>query len=617
MASLEEKRLLAAAVTRRDKLARQKCFDAFSHSSVPTEAQQEFLDALGKIPHRYVRGGNQCKPAYSQVKMADGSYKAIAEIVVGDEVFVNTNETAKVIKTWHNGKKRVYRYNLADGNFTHSTPNHQMPQSVEEGYLNKKEIGKCTYLLSVKGNTFKKVDITSVAYQGIMNVYDITVDHPSHTYICDGIHTGNSGKTQVASREAAWLFSGTHPTFNPKEKWGDEPLQMLILGRTTKQIEETIWKKISAFLEPNSFKAQYQGGVLQKVTHLETGNTILFLSHHNENEAREKAQSFVLHYVWIDEMPGNVKTIEELHRRVQAKKGFFTATFTPKVINRDIQKLVDSAVPPLASSFILHMFDNPIYDETDKANILASLSSYDREYQETILAGGWLTPDEQVYQFDYEKMCQNPNNYSPSQRHVSVVDPAVSSKFGAILVVEDPVDSTWTIIRDDYIEKLFAPKKIFEAAMEVENKTNIVRRICDPHESWYIGHAREEKVNYMVPQAKTDSRKAELIINLQNAFSTGKLKVAPWCGNLLKELANCRWSDSGNGKIVNSSSFHLLDCCQYFVDCMPPPDITARPRTWQEQIMQENRERKRMEVSASKQAKNKPGRVKRKLRVWR
>ena len=96
-----------------------------------------------------------------------------------------------------------------------------------------------------------------------------------------------------------------------------------------------------------------------------------------------------------------------------------------------------------------------------------------------------------------------------------------------------------------------------------------MRRICDPHESWYLGQATKAGLIYICP--KKDGRKDTMIKNLQTALSSGKIKIAPWCHRLLEELEGAYWSEaeSGRTRIVGGHRLHSADCSQYFVDLMP------------------------------------------------
>lgn len=393
------------------------------------------------------------------------------------------------------------------------------------------------------------------------------------TYQYRWVVAGNqSGKTSLACREAAWVWSETHPGWKKPHAWGDEPLLMLIVGRTTKQLEEVIWRKIASYLDPADYHVHRVGGIIQKATHKSTGNVLIFTSHHADNEAREKLQAYVAHYVLCDEMPSSAKLLEELHRRIQARSGYFIATFTPKVLNQDIRRMVDMASAPYAKKYKLSMLDNPIY-EGRKDGIMASLASLTESYRNTVLYGDWMAGEEQVYWFDWDTMVKSPVDYSTSWRHMEVVDPALKSALGLTIWAEDPRSAAWYCIHAEKISGILVPTALVEAVRERTRKYNIVRRRSDPHEVWYIATAGNMGLVYEGVYKKND-RKGELIKGLQQKLGT-KIFIAPHCDSLIQEFQECRWSDQAEGKIVNASSFHLLDSSQYFADDIPVPDKTV------------------------------------------
>lgn len=428
----------------------------------------------------------------------------------------------------------------------------------------------------------------------------------SHRYVVAG---NQGGKSQLGAREVTWIFNDNHPKWKRPKEWGEEPLVLIVVGRTSKQYMEVLWRKIKSFLTPGEYTAHNQAGVLQKVTHNNNGNTIIFASHHADNEAREKLQAFVAHYVWVDEMPKSVYLLEELHRRVQAKNGYFLATFTPKVFNEQIKKLVDSSELPVAKKYRLSMLDNPIYHGRED-EILSQLSTYSDSYRNTILYGDWSLGEDAVYDFESEVHVEVPPNYSPAWRHVESVDPAVKSKFGFTLWAECPENGIWYCVKAKYLEGMYNPVEIVQAVLKETAGVNIVRRIYDPHERWYMGTASGMGVKpaYIHVHDKT-GRKGDLIKQLQYALGV-RIKIAPWCSEMIDEFTSCRWSETADNKIVNSSSYHLLDSAQYFVDLIPTKIAPVQtPSSWQDWLYQQNEKRKSKE-----QAKVSRGRVQRRRR---
>lgn len=420
-----------------------------------------------------------------------------------------------------------------------------------------------------------------------------------HRYVTAG---NQAGKSQLAARECSWLFTETHPFWKRPPRWGDEPLLILVIGKVQKQVEEVLWRKISAYLDPADYQEVRVGGALSKVVHRKNKNTILFGSHFNEREAREKAQGFVGHAVYLDELPSSVKIIEELHRRVMAKNGLFMATFTPKEPNAAIKALVDGASAPLAKKYQFSMLDNPIYTDADKQGILASLATFPEAYRRTILYGDWYSGDSRVYHFDKETMVEEPVGLNASWRHVPAVDPALQSKFGYLLWAENPQTGVWYLVQAEYIQGVLTPESVLETCEGKHAGRNVVRRVSDPHESWFINTASSHGISYISPWNK-NSRKKELIKGLQQALADhgpGSCRIAPWCSEFIREIESCQWSETAVDRIVNSSSFHLLDAAQYFVDCRPPSTAPKPSLGWEADLRLANEKRKKKEQLISK-----------------
>lgn len=423
-----------------------------------------------------------------------------------------------------------------------------------------------------------------------------------------------SGKSAVGARLVTWLLQENFPEWEKPARW-TEPLLILVLARTLKQAEESLWRKMEPFLEPGSYKVSRVGGIISKVTHLKTNNVMLFFSHDNANEARERVQSFTANFAWIDELPKNVKLIEEVSRRVQAKNGQVLLTFTPKSPAPDITRYVDTLEPPYGKVYTLLALDNPVYTDEDKQKLLESLKSFSENYRNTVLRGDWLQPDEMVYDFNYETMVMAPPDYSPSWRHVEASDPALSSAHGLIVAAENPSTGLWYIIKADYLKNILVPDKLVDEVMRRTSGLNVVRRVADPHETWYIQTANQKGMSYVVPYKKHE-RKPELIKNLQQALGT-RLFIAPWCQDLIDELTSCHWSEAGTNKIVKASRFHLCDSSQYLVDCLPKYDGKVMNLDyWAELRLGNENRKKREEAVRTRKAKPYTPRRIRRTRKW-
>jgi hypothetical protein len=413
-------------------------------------------------------------------------------------------------------------------------------------------------------------------YDGLeVDTYDIHVDSPTNLYLlANGLVTHNSGKSQTCARLLTWMLTDTHPKWKKPAVWGSESLLALVAGRTGRQIEESLLPKIRSYLEPGTFKEVRIGNIIQRLE-LTNGNRIVFQSLENPNMARERIQSYVAHIAWIDELPPTVEVMDELLRRIQARNGYFLASFTPLVRNVHVQRFVDNLVEPAAKTYRFRMLDNPLYaDKQRQDEIMSSLSHLPEHVRNSRLYGEWMSDDNAVFHFDYNTAVAMPQDYSPLWRHVESVDPAIKSALGYTLWAEEPSTAIWYCIKSEYIKGVYVPTELVKTVAKLSAGYNIVRRISDPHESWYIHTAASMGISYTGVYKKND-RKSELIKNFQEELGKS-LKIAPTCDLLIDEITSARWSDTRDGKIASGSDYHLLDSSQYFQDVRPKREAPSQ-----------------------------------------
>lgn len=441
------------------------------------------------------------------------------------------------------------------------------------------------------------------------------------------LRAGNqSGKSQTAARILTQILLEEHPLVAKKRAdstqkgWGSEPLLAIVAGRTGKQLEDSLLPKIRSYLEPGTYKEVRMGNAIQRLE-LDNGNRIVFQSLENPNTARERLQSYVAHITWVDELPPTLDLIREVLVRTQARDGFSVFSFTPLTVNVDIQRFVDAIEPPEGKVYRFRMLDNPLYSDPIRREELVRRYAHLPEYQRNaIFEGDWMTAEDQVYHFDYESMVDMPHGYSPMWRHIEAVDPAISSATGLTIWAENPDSGVWYCVVAEYIRNIQVPTDIVKAVQHFTSKVNVVRRISD-YAPWYVNTASSMGITYMTVDSKNSNRKDELIKNLQEALGN-KMIIAPTAADLIDEIQNCRWSSRGEGKIVNSSTYHLLDSAQYARDVLPPPEKKLQSFTlqqWYGTLLQANEKRKQLEEKAAEKIakpRGRPTRIKRGV-MWR
>lgn len=418
------------------------------------------------------------------------------------------------------------------------------------------------------------------------------------------IRAGNrSGKSACPAREIAWILNEDHPAWKRPNSWNGSPLIIIIAGQDRKMMEIELWdKKIAPFLNMGEWKEVRVAGSLQYAENRKTQDKVVFLTHADSSEKNRKhMQGYTANYVWIDEMPASAALYDEIRLRASAPDAMFVATFTPKFRSEEIKRAVDSLKEPYGKTYRFRRLDNPLY-KGKEAEVMADLVGYSEGYKRSVLDGDWFIGDSAVYEWNPEIMIENPgDDYHLGWRHVVSVDPALKSKFGFTLWAERPKDGVWFLVKAEYITDIYAPDDMVEAVRKKIEGYNLVRRISDPEASWFIGQASKAQMTFIYPPDKAN-RKDELIKNAQNALSSGKQKIAPWCTDFMNELSSCQWSETSD-RIINASSYHLADCWHYFTDLAPKHDPALIPQTWETQLRMANETRKKMERQVAKMSK--------------
>ena len=375
-----------------------------------------------------------------------------------------------------------------------------------------------------------------------------------------------TGKSQLGGRVVSWFFQKTHPYIDVNKLWPGEPLVIIVVGRLNNQVEELWDKKIKPYLQSTEYRENKQGGTLQYVLNPLNGNKIIFATHNNPIEAREKLQSYTAHLVWLDELTDHLGVVEELQRRVQAKRGRMLLTATPKIRAEAVKKFIETPTE-WSRTYKLAMLDNPIYDDR-REEILSQLEGQPEAMRNTILYGDWWSGDKAVFSFDPSRHLENPANYSSLWPHVVSVDPAASGKTGfSLWAAPHEHAHRWYCVAAEYIQGA-APSDLLETVESKVKHCNVLFRVSDIHETWFIKEAAKHKLNYRGVENKRD-RKKELIAQVNQALANGRVRVAHPCNELIAELSSAQWSETVEDKIVNASSYHIADSMQYFVDLMP------------------------------------------------
>lgn len=383
--------------------------------------------------------------------------------------------------------------------------------------------------------------------------------------------SNQSGKSAVAARIMAWWFNNHHPYMKRPERWAEAPLTMILIGRTRTLVDEELWgKKIKPLLPPGTYREVMSGPNISKVINVDNGNTILFFSHHDAENAREKVQALTAHVVWMDEQPGDSRLVSELAMRVMSNDGFLYNTFTPLERNPELKRIVETTGPKIRRVHF-SILDNPFYKgrEEEAVAMIRAMSSTELEFRAR-LYGEWYDGVNKVFSFIRDRNKKElPVDYSTNWPHVVVVDPAASGKAGLSVWAFDVQRNLWWGVLAEYIQGDAA----FELVDNVESrisKYNVVKKLCDCNPSGFYKEANSErrKLGYSPINDKAH-RKFITIDKVNTAFKNSMIVLTSKMGLLEDELVKAVWSEKVQGKIVGESRLHLCDTLRYFWDKHP------------------------------------------------
>ena len=445
-------------------------------------------------------------------------------------------------------------------------------------------------LLGGKRSNPGKLGIKWGSNPRIEETYDIHVDSETNLYLlANGLVTHNSGKSATPAREIAWILNDNHPTWTRPVAWGTGPVTIIVAGQDRRMMELELWNnKLKPFLNPEDWREVRAGQSLQYCEHRTTGDIIVFISHADSSDKNRKhMQGYVAHYVWLDEMPASVKILEELQRRVDARQGYFIATFTPKFRNVQIKKIVDSCNPSIGKKYQMSKLDNPIFADRIQAE-LDKLDGYSEDMRNAILFGEWMAGDGLIYDYRPDEHGGSlPEHYNPfTWRHVAVTDPATESKLGLTVWAEDPTAEPvncgrysakkrrpWYLVESRYVEGIYAPTLIIEAVESILANYRVILRIADSHEAWFIRQAAnmpDSSLNrkWVGVEGKNVPGRKDLFIR-ESQELLGQLLFIPDHNNLIIDEVMSYERNPETGKIIGASRFHLIDCFHYVSSYLP------------------------------------------------
>lgn len=262
-----------------------------------TERWYQSLTLSCSARNKVLRLGRRCIEENEQVLMANGSYKKIKNIKIGDFVISNRDSkvvTNKVTDVINNGKRNLYRIKTNDGKEVTLTEDHQVLtdngwKSIEEGLKKGDLVSHLPKIESIETNNidteeakllgylltdgylsdqfeFIKIkSITNLEVEG--TVYDITVEN-DHNFVTNGLVVHNCGKTFSIVMDLIYRIATA-----------SRPINILVAAPLVTMIHEIekAFKALSRVLEQENFITKsratptlemtfFNGSVLQGIT---------------------------------------------------------------------------------------------------------------------------------------------------------------------------------------------------------------------------------------------------------------------------------------------------------------------------------------------------------------
>ncbi len=445
-------------------------------------------------------------------------------------------------------------------------------------------------------------------------------------YLIRIVKAGNqSGKSRTCARDLTWLLNREHPYIDVTKEWGPEPLMALVAGADRTILTTNIWQQMIKPLlaDPTEWKENNSNDGIKSAVNRRTGDQIIFLTHNKGSEEDIRhLMSYAANFCWVDEIPKTAKVIEELTRRIDAKRGRLIMSYTMKFRNDAMRKSIAAMDATVTKLYRLAKLDNPIYADR-KDEELAKISHLSKEEQAVILYGDDILSDTAIHSINYDLMVRPiPASYDTAWPHILVVDPATESKLGMLVAAYQQSTGLWFIVQDKYVEGLYAPSKI---VAEVERRViglNIIDRFYDTAASWYKQEAKILGFKYKPIKEKAGS-KERWIMDTNQALGT-RVIICDHCETLLDECEQYQ-RVPGSTNIQNPKKFHAVDSLHYLVEALPDMPAPPQDATYWEQFHaavnasnQRKRDRMEAKVKAAKQGRvRKLQTIKRGYSSWR
>ncbi len=392
-----------------------------------------------------------------------------------------------------------------------------------------------------------------------------------------------SGKTECGAVEAIYMARGIHP-YRPNK---DNVFGWVV--SLSQQVQRDVAQaKILNYLQPSWIedvtmqsgkKDSLKYGVIDQIRIKNVFGGTSVIGFKSCDQGREKFQGSSLDFVWFDEEPPK-EVYDECRMRVLDKKGDIFGTMTPlKGLTFVYDEIyLNSGDSDEVWYEFMEWADNPYLDgeEVDALSKTLTVEQLEsRRYGRFKHTSGLVYPE-----FDENVHVVEPFNPPKEWQDAISIDPGLNN----------PLSAHWYSV--DFDGNVYVIAEHYEAGKDLGYHAKKIKEICD-RLGWkrdftgkisaFIDSAANQKTlasNKSVtelfyelginanPKVNKDTfsgiQRVKQYLKVDNGQS--KLRIFPWCVNLIRELKSYRW---GSGESPIKKDDHSLDELRYYLMTKP------------------------------------------------
>lgn len=574
----------------------------------PYPPQREFISSFKHIKALF--GANQCLAADSSVLMACGDQKRIDCCEVGDEVVaydfrVGGFVPAKILAVIRTPLRRIFRFVHPQG-ILNCSAKHRVcvlsevlsrPTMVKASRAAREHmpvIGCSDHYAPVLGFLQRQ------GYVDRDEVYDLTIDHPDHAFVCNGIVVSNSGKSHTAAYNIAWDATGEYPDdyTGPRTTRG---IDAWVIGDTAINTREACQKKlfgpdptrpgwtdrpgvealINAKYIVGKPSMQSVSGCIDsvRVKHVRSDTTsiISFKSHNMETQS---LASWAGDRVWIDEEAPK-ELLDEMIARVTTRNGYIYITLCPlHGVTPMVKFLQDNAGGP--DVFLAYLTDEDakhISPEVRERN--RRLWASDPAMLAARSKGQATSNSGLIFPFPTESILYDPSDFKISNRwkYLGGLDVGWRHPTAACAAAWDPQSDT--IFAYATYEK--AETDYFTHHANLLRWGSTMTFMIDPasdqvnqaeggsilEKYWTLAHGEDwaEIEESRRKYVKANNRFHPGMNDMWHRFNTQRLRIRRDLRNLIEQYGNYEWNKDGDGPMRETPirRYDIITALRYLV----------------------------------------------------